>query len=146
MDDEVIMLTGLGEVEAFLNEAPTVIAAAAYRKALHAGIDVFAGGLEATTPVRKGNLKAALTTEVTVNANGTGGSARVGFGNLSHRALWVEYGHRMLSHKPGKKQLGSVPATPFMRPTFDSHADTAIEAVAESLSSSMNDEYRQETE
>lgn len=143
-DDDIVH--GLRDVEVFLDEAPGVIADAAYGKALQSGIDVFAEALATSTPVRKGALRNALATEVEVDPNGGGGIARVGFGALSHRALFVEYGHLQVGHRPGKKPEGSVPAHPFMRPAFDGKSEAAVDAVAESLNSSVQEEYRQDTD
>lgn len=37
------------------------------------------------------------------------------------QAIWIEYGHRIVGHKPGKKDTGGkVPAKPFFRPAIAS--------------------------
>ena len=55
--------------------------------------------------------------------------------------MWVEYGHAMVGHRPGKKDLGTIPPHPFMRPGFDASADAAVDAFAESLAATLRQEY-----
>jgi hypothetical protein len=85
-----------------------------------------------------GDLRAALMSAVTLDAQFRGGVAEVGFGTKQgHIANFVEYGHRMVGHKPGKKELGMVAAHPFMRPAAEVSADAAIDAFADSLEATL---------
>lgn len=53
----------------------------------------------------------------------------VGFGSEGWRAFLVEYGHRMVGHQPGKKELKPpVPAHPFLRRAFDNCKQAAVDA------------------
>lgn len=59
-----------------------------------------------------------------------------------HVALWVEWGHRLVRGKSTKsrkgKEIGDVPAHPYIRPAFDENEDLAFEAVADSLATDIN--------
>jgi HK97 gp10 family phage protein len=132
-----VKITGIAEVQKMLAEAPKNIVMLGFGRALNAGINVIAAAVAERVPVKEGELAAALVTEVVVDANARGGIASVGFGKMGHRANWVEYGHRMVTHKPGKKQVGDVPAHPFMRPAADASADAAIDAFAETLAATL---------
>jgi HK97 gp10 family phage protein len=134
--------------------APKILQLAAYQKALQAGANVFMDELEAKTPIQLrlsggdlfvegGNLKAAIMSVVTLDTGARGGMAQVGFGKLGRVANWVEYGHRMVGHKPGKKAQGNVPAHPFMRPAFDASVDRAVEAFAKSIENAVRNEFPQ---
>lgn len=147
-----IKVTGIEEVQRMLAEAPKSLVARGYVKALQAGINVFRDELELHTPIRLafegedlvvagGDLKSALTTAITLDSQFRGGVAAVGYGKLGYIALWVEYGHRMVGHKPGKKVLKNspVPPHPWMRPAFDTKADAALEAFAGSLAATLKE-------
>ena len=82
------------------------------------------------------HLRDELDFEVVIDSEGRGGYADVGFGRaVSHIARFVEYGHRMIGHKPGLRELsgpniymGRVLPLPFMRVSAAASANAAIEA------------------
>jgi hypothetical protein len=42
------------------------------------------------------------------------------FRRKAPQAIWIEFGHRMVGHKPGKKATGKfITANPFFRPAID---------------------------
>lgn len=42
------------------------------------------------------------------------------FRRAAPQAIWIEYGHKMIGHKPGKRNTGKfVTANPFFRPAID---------------------------
>jgi hypothetical protein len=43
----------------------------------------------------------------------------------------------MVTHRPGKKEIGHVPAYPFMRPAFSASGDQAITAFCDTLLAAM---------
>lgn len=45
------------------------------------------------------------------------------------KAHLIEFGHRMVTHKPGLKEVGHVPAQPFMRPALDVDSSYAVTAM-----------------
>jgi HK97 gp10 family phage protein len=149
MAGELITVTGLGEVQRALAEAPRLIVANAYLKALQAAANVIEQEVAIRTPERDegsrneddAHLIDGLMTAVELDSQFRGGVAMVGFGKQGHKAMWVEFGHRMVGHKPGKKQLGQVAARPFMRPAADASANKAIEAFADSLAESLKAGY-----
>jgi hypothetical protein len=141
----------IAEVQQMLDAAPKNLVALGFLKALEAGIKVFYDELDLKTPIRLGfdtgdlvveggDLKAALTTIVKLDSQLRGGIAGATYGNLSYLVNWLEYGHRMIGHKPDKKQLhgprtpqGEVKPFPWVRDVFDRKADEAVDAFANSL-------------
>ena len=156
--ESIMTVTGLAEVQAMLRDAPRHIVAAGFARAGRAAADVFVAELEVRTPVRTealwndetfsefkdqtgGDLKAALMSEVLLDSQFRGVHVAVGFGKQGHVANWVEYGHKMVTHKPAKKEVGFVSAHPFMRPAFEAAGDRAIDAFVESLSEAVREQY-----
>lgn len=133
MPEELITITGIEEVQQMLKEAPREVVAGGFLKALQAGANVIKTEVAARTPVDTGNMRSALLSEITIDADFRGGMAEIGFGKEGHKANFVEYGHRMIGHKPSKKDEGMVQPHPFMRPAAAVAADAAIEAFAETL-------------
>lgn len=154
MAGELITVTGLAEVQEMLATAPKEIVARGYLRALQAGADVIADEVEVRTPIKaedtggmldKGVLRESLMIQVTLDSQFRGGVAEVGFGKNGVVANWVEYGHRMVGHAPGKKEKGVVPPHPFMRPAADASADRAIEAFANSIAQTVKNNFPQGT-
>jgi hypothetical protein len=142
MAGEVVVITGIEEVQRMLTEAPKNIVMLGYGRALNAGINVLATAIIARTPVKKGDLAKALVTNVVVDSQGRGGHAEVGFsGKQGHVANWLEYGHVMRGHRPKRKLLGTVAPHPFMRRAADTAGDAAVEAFADSLAATLKQEY-----
>jgi len=148
MPDAGFQITGIEECQELLEKAPKNIVMLGYGRAANAAINVIAAELVTKTPIRvsesEGNLSGGdlvkhLVTDVTVDADSRGVTAAVGFGSQGQVANWLEYGHRMVTH--AGKQVGDVPAQPFVRPAFDASADAAIEAFAVSLEGTLAVEY-----
>jgi hypothetical protein len=146
MPTELIKITGLAEVQQTLRNMPRTLAAQAFFDALRAGVEPIMREVAARTPeASEGEHKEdqthlidALMCEIEIDSQGRGGHAAVGFGREGRKALWVEYGHNLVGHEPGKKLIGSVAPHPFMRPAADASADEAIAAVARVLESKVN--------
>jgi HK97 gp10 family phage protein len=153
-----ITVTGVEEVKQFLAEAPKTLVATGFLRALQAGGEVIRAAVEARTPVggeklwneetfseiatTGGALIQGLTMDVNLDSNFQGGIARIGFTReQAHVANWVEFGHRMVGHKPKKKLLGQVEPHPFMRPALAESANAAIEAFGESMLETIRSEY-----
>lgn len=89
-----------------------------------------------------GTLKKSIRTLVRKPQDGVG-EAIIGPLRDSFLARWVEYGHRLVKggysrmHKSGRgyrgpgRQVGFVPAHPFLRPAFEASRRRALEKVAE---------------
>jgi len=137
-----------------LTAAPKRIAKAAFARALAAAAVPVVEALEPRIPSRNnlfdeenfkplegtaesGTLKDALVTDVSIDAEGKGGRASIGFGSKGYIANFVEYGHHMIGHAPDKKELGDVQPHPFMRPAAAASGEDSIEAFAQSLQESM---------
>lgn len=151
MADFNITVDGLDETIALLEKAPKNVVARGFLKAAQAGANVITDVLEPLIPVKaedtggildKGEMKELLMIAVDLDSDFRGVSADVGFDKRAGNApLWVEYGHRMVGHD--KKQIGEVPAHPFMRPAADASAEGAIEAFTDSLNNTLREEYPQ---
>lgn len=145
-----VTVTGLAEVQRMLTEAPRLIVANAYLKALTAAAAVMEAALYSATPERDEgdrneeivHLKDAIVREIELDSRFRGGAFAIGFGSEGFRALWVEYGHRMIGHLPDKKKLEpDVPPHPFMRRAFDDCADACIAAFANTLETELREMY-----
>ena len=153
MPDFSIKIEGLEEVVEMLDKAPRTIVARGYLKALQAGANVIADAVEIRTPVKaedtgglldKGELRESLMIDIQLDSALRGGVADIGFGKNGNVANWIEYGHRIVGHKPGKTDSGaSVPANPFMRGAADGCAEAAIDAFTGSLKETIAAAYPQ---
>jgi hypothetical protein len=83
---------------------------------------------ELSTALRTGELRESVRARVLEPRDGLGRAAVVDFGKNSHVANWVDAGHVLVKGgRTGKgKQIGHVPAFPFIRTVQD-----AIQAEAE---------------
>ncbi len=143
-----LRITGLEQVQRALTGSPAKVVRA-FAVALDRAAGVIAAAVEERIPEGpEGLLKQSIRVQVEVDTAKRGGIASVGFTSEPNErngapqdavALWVEVGHRMVTHKPDSKQVGNVPAHPFMRPAFDSAADRAIEVFAETLISQLTE-------
>lgn len=98
--------------------------------------------LYAEDHVKTGDLIADLHIEVAVAPDGLSGQALIGFRDQSHKAGWVEFGHRQVTHgllKSDRKEVGHVPAHPFMRPGFDESQAAAKETVTKMLAEGVKE-------
>lgn len=124
---------GADETAEMLEKAPKLVVARGFLKAAKAAVNVVEQALKPRIPKEHGDLEKALTHEITLDSQFRGVTADIGFGKEGHVANWNEYGHRMVGHKPKKKQVGEVQAKPFMRPAMASSAETAIDVFADTL-------------
>ena len=141
-----IQISGLEQVQRRLAETPEALVRKAFETALDRAIGVVAAEVEARTPVGEAEeLAEAVITRVKLDEQNRGGQAAVGFSSrqsertgrpLDEIALWVEYGHRMVTHHG--QQVGHVPAHPFLRPALASAGDRAIEVFASTLIESLS--------
>src|SRR5258707_312105 len=134
---EGITVRGIPEVQRNLKGFPRLLVMQCFRKALSRAAAVFEQELAARCPEGElststeeyGHLVDNVMSTVEIDSQGHGGKAQIGFGRKSMVALWVEYGHRLLSHKG--KPIGHVQPHPFMRAAFQAAADRAIEVFTE---------------
>ena len=136
-----MVVTGLKECIEMVEDAPKNIVMLGYARALAAGIYVIAEAVVSRAPVETGDMVKALAIDIEIDQARLNGMAAMGVAKQDHVAMWVEYGHRMVGHRPGKKVLGDVPPHPFMRPGFAASAEAAIDAFIESLSATLKSEY-----
>jgi HK97 gp10 family phage protein len=70
---------------------------------------------------------------------------------VAHLARWVEYGHRLIkgggSHVPKRssdtgREIGNVPAYPFLRPAYEASEQLALEAFTEKARQEMTEVLR----
>jgi hypothetical protein len=159
---EMFQVSGLTEVVDMLRNAPQTIVATGYVKAISAGANVLAAGIESICPVKKedtggilerGELREGISVDVQSDSQLRGGIGRVGWTTkrLADTAKWVEYGHRVVvpggtyKDNRGRVHKGThtkdVPAYPFIRPGFDNSAEAAVDAVVESLDATVKEHF-----
>lgn len=144
-----IKITGLDNVLKRLENTPSLLVKKVFYQALDRAAGVIAAEVELRTPEgEEGLLKENVITNVSIDTQGKGGSAAVGFSKaISERsgkpadliAMWVEYGHAVVPPRGSRRRghtpvRGHVPAHPFMRPAADAAAALAIEVFARQLS------------
>lgn len=133
-ETRLIEFEGLDEVCRLLTDAPRAVRAEALIRGLSAGGAVMEEAIAVRVPVKAGDLKADLGTTVELRVDLEGGTAKTGFGKKQgYKAGWVEYGHRMIGHKPEKKDLGKVEPHPFMRPAAAVAEEPAVEACVDGM-------------
>lgn len=155
MADFNITIEGLDETIAMLEQAPRNVVARGFLRAAQAGTSVIADELERNTPIKeedtggkldKGELRESVMIDTELDSQFRGVSSDVGFGKNGYVAYWLEYGHRIVGHKPNKKDTGKeVAAKPFVRQSADASAEAAIDAFTESLKETVHSEYSQST-
>jgi hypothetical protein len=139
-----VKTSGLAEADIMLRRAPADLVSAGFEKALAAACEVLKEEIRPRTPSDpeavdnpahggEGALVDHLDSFIELNDGLTGGTGEVGFGDLGHVALWNEFEHREVGHRPGRAQLGTTQPKPFMRPAFDAAESRAIDAFADSL-------------
>lgn len=146
MADDAVTVTGLNEVLAMLTDLPREIVARAWLKALRAGANVMSEYLSSMTPEadegsRSGQAQAndlphlvdSIVVGLELDSGYRGGIAFVGFGKMGHVALWIEYGHWIVGHKPSKKVLGWYQPHPFMVPVIEAAYEQTLAAFAAAL-------------
>src|ERR1035441_926774 len=154
MPDRDIQVTGIAEVVEMLEEFPDHIVVIGFTNALHAAAEVMANELQIQTPLKQstggileyqGELRENMQIKVALFNDKSGGVADIGWfrSPYSNVVQFVEFGHRMVGHKPDLKELGMVPPHPFMRPAADISAEPAIDAFARSLEDTIKANYPQ---
>lgn len=140
------VILGVAEVRKFLTDAPALIVAKGFIKALKAASkpvdEVLAGNTPrgVLTASTENTLAESQVTEILLSSDLKGGSFEVGFGKQSHVANLVEFGHEIVGHAPGKKRTGKrAIANPFIRRSFETSAPEAIEAFVDSLMETINE-------
>lgn len=139
-----IQISGLTETMAMLENAPRLVVARGFYEALQAGINVIGAELAIRTPIDTADLVTAMTQAIILDAEFRGGEGLVGFGKQDYKAIWLEFGHRLVGHRPGKKVIGHVQANPFMRNTTDAAAEKAMQAFSDHLAAFVAAEYSQQ--
>ena len=152
-----ITVRGIPELQRNLLAFPKLLMMECIAVALRRAADVFVAVVRARCPMGKGEFDAesgefadgfahlveAVEAKVIIDPRGHG-RARIGFGKLGYRALFVEFGHRMVGHRnQGRvadlRSLGKdVPAHPFMRPAFEAGAEAALEAFTQAVEEYMS--------
>lgn len=165
-----IAITGLAELNKLLQDLPAKIEANILRGALRAGTNVIRDEARRRCPVALPNIKnmttygayrGALRDSIRVGVrikNGTV-TATVKAGNkIAYYAHMVEYGTRAHEQFPsGTKSLfiggmfkmhmhhPGAAAKPFMRPAFDTQAQTAIQAAADYMAERIPKELEKQS-
>ena len=144
-----VTVTGLAEVQRMLTEAPKAIVGSIFVRAMDAAVQVIEDELYILAPERDegerdenvAHLKDQIMHLIELDSRFRGVRAAIGFGKGGNKALWLEYGHRMIGHAPDHKDLGTVSPHPFIRRAFDNAADKAIAAFTRVFESEMRNLY-----
>lgn len=158
MPDELITIRGIEECCQFLESIPKQNLPEALLAGLTDGGKVLEESLIFKCPVSGiklwnpetfseftdetgGELRDDIDTVIILDYEFRGGVAKVGFSRKQGwKAIFVEYGHRMIGHKPDKKDLGFVVAHPFMRQAADIAADAAVDAFVQGVMESLSEQ------
>jgi HK97 gp10 family phage protein len=124
-----VKVEGLKEIQAKLAALPLELERHAVRKALKAAGEVVALAVQEPTPVDTGLLASSVQT--TESFEKQQARAYVGFGRQSYVARWIEFGFRLLGHKPKKKFIKQIAPHPFMRQAYEESANKAVDTFAE---------------
>ena len=156
-DSIEIKVTGIPELLTNLEKLKSKAAEKVIRKSLRKGARLMQAALAEAAPVRPdlpsttalppGALASDI--EISVKKTTTGITATIGSGSWTeHAGIFVEYGHRMVRGgyskviKQGKnagktrgpgKETGFVPEHQWVRPCFESNADSISAVICESL-------------
>lgn len=148
MADGEVTVEGLAETMAYLDNLPPIIVKAAFRAALEAAVAVVINAMRPRIPRSNPSgiaaqsaseasrhprpLSEAVIQRVQVEAEG--GTGTIGFasdqGNIP---LWLEEGHKQVTHKPALKEVGFVDPRPFMGPAVDASWEEAVDAFTETF-------------
>jgi HK97 gp10 family phage protein len=148
-DGLTIQMQGFAELDKLFADMGGPTGEAVVRRGLRAGGNVMKAAIAANAPVRPEGISAtalppgALQRDVQVHLakdKGADGSYSVyieaGPATI-HVSRWVEWGHRLVRGRSSKrargKQVGDVPAHPYIRPAFDANEDLAVNAVGASI-------------
>lgn len=138
-------VTGLKELQAFLDQLPAKIEANIMRSALRAGANVVLAEVKINVPEKTGVLKAGLKVGTRSRRGVVTATVKAG-GKHGHLAKWIEFGAAAHFIKPktakslffaglmrdGVDHPGIKPK-PFMRPALDSQSQAALLAVGEAI-------------
>jgi hypothetical protein len=150
-----VEITGIEETMEMLKSAPRTVVASGFVRALSAAANVMADEIERRCPEKtedvggildKGELRDSIVVAVELDSQLRGGVGYAGFSTSNGAdfvAQLLEYGHRLIGHKPGKKPLGFVAPTPFIRPAFEFSAEAAVDAFSDSLRTTVTQTFPQ---
>lgn len=138
-------VTGLKELQAFLDQLPAKVEANIMRAALRQGANVVRDEAKANVPVKSGVLKAGIKVS-TKSRRGVVTASIKASGKHGYLANWLEHGVAAHFIKPktakslffaglfrdGVDHPGIAPK-PFMRPALDSQSQAALLAVGEAI-------------
>lgn len=136
-----VRVTGLKELNAFLQQLPVKLEANVLRAALRAGANVVKEEAKALVPVDSGTLRDGLKVSTRSRRGRVTATIRT-TGKHAHVAQWLEYGtaaHRIIAKGKGMYFGGAwvkavehpgVKPKPFMRPALDAKAQDAVVASA----------------
>lgn len=152
-----VQIAGLKELDEKLAELSTKDAKRVMRQSLRAGGEVLQAAVRERAPERpdlpSGTAlpPGALARDIELLLGAKDGlpAAFVEPGKYTrHAARWVEYGHRLIKggynkllangkHRGYGKEIGSVPAYPFIRPGYEAARQEAIDVTCSTLASGI---------
>jgi len=152
--DLQVKITGVEELSEWFNRLPTEGVQLATSRALVKGTIPVVREITTLTPERSegsrdegtDHLIDRLRSRFYIDREGRGGVAQIDFGILGWLANLVERGHRMIGHRPGKRQLvgpktpdGMVRALRFMATGLDNAQDEAIQGLCDGFAEGIEE-------
>lgn len=135
MGDFQIDVRGIDETCEALTRMPKRMVKASFAKALAAAAVPVSNAVAARAAKHRvtGKMVNSQVTVIEVDPEGKGGRVSIGFGKEGYKARLVEFGHRMVTHKPKHVEVGQVTPQPFMRPAAAESAEESVEEFDRSL-------------
>lgn len=143
-----VQITGLPELQRFLDQLPAKLEANIVRSALRQGANVLRDEAKQNVPVQSGALRNSLKVSTRLRQGVASASVRT----KVFYARWIEYGTKAhaIAAKDGALSFGGlfaksvhhpgVHARPFLRPALDARAQDAVIAVAEQIKKRLTKE------
>jgi HK97 gp10 family phage protein len=143
-----IQIHGLDEIEKRLKALPEKLRKRSIKRAFQDGLDILADEIRLRVPRRLSagweafvdrgtSLADAVASALTVGAQKTAGKVGLDYTKTRHGHL-LEFGTK--PHKIGKRQHPGSKARPFMRPSFDSRGDAAVDEITTQLAKAVEKE------
>jgi HK97 gp10 family phage protein len=149
-----VEVTGLKEIQARLEALPNIILNKCIARSLHAAGSVMSLEMQERCPVMEneedtgsnalapGALQADIKARVSVQTNNGYAVCTIGPSKkTAYVAGFIEYGHEIYRGKKksrSRKNLGSVPKKPFLRPAYDAKIDQVGQVYRDSLTEQLN--------
>lgn len=126
---------GLSEVIKQLEKFPKEIEKRVVRRELRKASKIILSEAKQRAPRRSGELEKGL--KIRMKAKKGSRWLRSQVRSTARHSHLIEFGHRMVGHKPNKKVVGFVPPTPYLRPAMINNQDRVMSTLGEGVAKSI---------